>query len=396
MLLRSGFGIGRWFGIKVRIDWSWLLIFFLVVWNLGVVFTQFHPAWSFLLVWGLAVVASLLFFLSVLAHEMAHSLVARSRGLPVNSITLFLFGGVSNIEKEPPSPKTEFLMAIVGPLTSLVIGGVLLLLSGLIGRSAIGAAANTGGLIGNLSPTATILLWLGSVNILLGIFNLIPGFPLDGGRVLRSILWGITDNVRKATRWAAWVGQGIAWLFILAGIAMALGVTLPFFGTGLLSGLWLAFIGWFLNSAASQSYRQVVIKDILEDIPVGRIMRPDPPTVPSNIYIDELVNERVMRSDDHAFPVVDNGALLGIVTLDDIRKVPRERWDQTLVRDAMTPADKLNTVTRSSDAAEAMQTLSASDIRQLPVVDENHNLIGLLRRRDLIRFLQIHSEENTF
>ncbi len=396
MLLRSGFGIGRWFGIKVRIDWSWLLIFFLVVWNLGIVFTQFHPAWSLALVWGLAVLASLLFFLSVLAHEMAHSLVARSRGLPVNSITLFLFGGVSNIEKEPPSPQTEFLMAIVGPLTSLVLGGILLLLSGFIGRGSIGAAASVGGLIGNLSPTATLLLWLGSVNVLLGIFNLIPGFPLDGGRVLRSILWGITGNMRKATRWAAWVGQGIAWLFILAGIAMAFGVRLPFFGTGLLSGLWLAFIGWFLNSAASQSYRQVVIQDILEDVPVSRIMRPDPPTVPSNIYIDELVNERVMRSDDHAFPVVDNGALLGIITLDDIRKVPREQWNQVLIKDAMTPVGKLITITRNSDAAEAMRILSTSDIRQLPVVGANQELIGLLRRRDLIRFLQIHSEENSF
>ncbi len=396
MLLRSGFGIGRWFGIKIRIDWSWLLIFFLVVWNLGVVFNQFHPAWGSVLVWGLAVLASLLFFLSVLAHELAHSLVARSRGLPVNSITLFLFGGVSNIEKEPTSPQTEFIMAIVGPLTSLVIGGVLLLISGVIGRGTIGGATTTGGFIGRLSPLTTLLLWLGSVNILVGVFNLVPGFPLDGGRVLRSILWGITDNIRRATRYAAWVGQAIAWLFILAGIAMAFGVTLPFFGTGLLSGLWLAFIGWFLNSAASQSYRQVVIQDILEGVPVGRIMRPDPPTIPSNITVDELVNERVMRSDDHAFPVVDNGSMIGIVTLDDVRKIPREKWNDTFVIDAMTPLGKVITVTPKSDAAEAMRTLSNNDIRQLPVLDENHQLVGLLRRRDLIRFLQIHSDENSF
>ncbi len=395
MLLRSGFGIGRWFGIKVRIDWSWLLIFALVVWNLGVVFTQFHPAWGITLIWGLAVVATLLFFLSVLAHEMAHSLVARSQGLPVSSITLFLFGGVSNIEREPTSPKTEFTMAIVGPLTSLVIGGVLLLVAGVIGRGLIGSVATTGGLISGLSPLGTLLLWLGSVNILVGIFNLIPGFPLDGGRVLRSILWGITNNIRRATRYAAWVGQAIAWLFIVGGVAMIFGLNVPFFGTGLLSGLWLAFIGWFLNTAASQSYRQVVVQDILEDVPVERIMRPNPPTVPPTISIDELVNEQVMRSDDHAFPVVDNGTLIGIITLDDIRKVPRDEWNQISVKDAMTSGAKLLTVAPTSDSAEAMRILSTNDVRQLPVLDASHHLVGLLRRRDLIQFLQIHSEQHT-
>ncbi len=394
MLLRSGFGIGRWFGIKVRIDWSWLLIFLLVVWNLGAIFTQFHPTWGLTLIWGLAVLASLLFFLSVLAHELAHSLVAKAQGLPVNSITLFLFGGVSNIEREPTSPKSEFIMAIVGPLTSLVIGAVLLLISGFVSRGSIAFATNTGSLLGRLSPLVTLLLWLGAVNILVGIFNLIPGFPLDGGRVLRSILWGITNNIRRATRYAAWVGQAIAWLFIAGGIAMIFGFSLPFFGSGLFSGLWLAFIGWFLNSAASQSYRQVVVQDILENVPVGRIMRPDPPTVPPTISIDELVNDRVMRSDDHAFPVVDNGSLIGIVTLDDIRKVPREQWNSLLVRDAMTPISKLLTVNPNSDAAEALRVLSTNDIRQLPVLDGNRQLVGLLRRRDMMRFLQLHSEEN--
>lgn len=392
MLLRSGFGIGRLFGIRIRIDWSWLFIFFLVTWNLAAVFTQFHPEWGAALQWSLALLASLLFFLSVLAHELAHSLVAKARGMPVNSITLFLFGGVSNIEREPSSPQTEFLMAIVGPLTSIIIGVILLLVVGALGGSTAGITTNPAALLRGMNPLNTLLLWLGSVNILVGLFNLIPGFPLDGGRVVRSILWGITDNLRQATRYASWLGQGIAWLFILGGIAMAFGVSLPVFGTGLISGLWLAFIGWFLNSAASQSYQQVVIQDILEGVPVSRIMHLNPPTVSPNVPITDLVNEQFMQTDEHAFPVVDAGRLVGIITLDDIRKIPRTDWDHTTVRDGMTPAPKLLTVSQNSDAAEAMRTLSINDIHQLLVLDNNHELIGVLRRRDLIRWLQLHSE----
>jgi len=260
--MRTGLSLGRIFGIRVNIDWSWIFIFILVTWNLRVVFGLSHPEWSGALSWGLGVAASLLFFASVLAHELAHSLVARARGIPVRSITLFLFGGVSSIERDPESPTSEFLIAVVGPATSIILGVLLLLLAG-IGLSftaARTAITNPMQLVAQLGPVTTMLMWLGSINITLGIFNLIPGFPLDGGRVLRSILWGATNNLREATRWSSYVGRAIAWLFIVAGIAMIFGVSIPIFGTGFIGGLWLVFIGWFLNSAAIQSYQRVVIK----------------------------------------------------------------------------------------------------------------------------------------
>ncbi|GAB4441753.1 MAG: site-2 protease family protein [Anaerolineae bacterium] len=386
----GGFRVGRFFGINVRVDWSWLLIFFLISWNLAAGFNQLHPTWDPLLSLVIAVGGAILFFLSVLAHELAHSLVARSRGVPVRSITLFLFGGVSNIEREPDSPKSEFLLTIVGPITSLVIGGVLLLL--------VNAAVSVGDTVAapeealrQMSPLATIFLWLGSVNILIGLFNLIPGFPLDGGRILRSILWAVTDNLHRATRWAAAVGQAIGWLMIFGGIAMVFGVPIPFFGAGLVNGVWLAFIGWFLSSAASQSYQQTVMRAVLEDVPVSRLMRTDPPTVPPRVSVSSLVHDYVMKTDEHAFPVQEGGRLVGLVTLEDIRTVPRDAWDARMVSDIMTPADQLITIAPDSDTADALMRMAQRDVRQLPILRDDR-LIGLLRRRDIVRWLQLESE----
>jgi Zn-dependent protease len=395
-MLRNSFLVGRLYGISIRIDWSWILILLLITWNLAATFGQAHPGWGSGLRWGLSVLAALLFFASVLAHEMAHSLVARSQGLPVRDITLFLFGGVSNIEREPSNPKNEFWMAIAGPLTSLVVGALLLLI--VVGSVVINRGFNTipTQLLSNLTPLATILLWLGSVNIILGIFNLVPGFPLDGGRVLRSILWGITHNLRTATHWAAIFGQVIAWIMIVAGISMVFGMYIPFFGTGLVSGLWLAFIGWFLNSASTQSYQQVKIKDILEGVPVARIMRSNPPTVDPDCTIDELVQDHMMNSDDQAFPVLDQDRLVGIVTLDDVRKLRREDWPTARVSQIMTSASNLVTVTPEEDASSAMEKLIERDVRQLLVVRPGAyggDLIGLLRRQDIMRWLQLHNED---
>lgn len=391
--MRTGLSLGRIFGIRVNIDWSWIFIFILVTWNLRVVFGLSHPEWSGALSWGLGVAASLLFFASVLAHELAHSLVARARGIPVRSITLFLFGGVSSIERDPESPTSEFLIAVVGPATSIILGVLLLLLAG-IGLSftaARTAITNPMQLVAQLGPVTTMLMWLGSINITLGIFNLIPGFPLDGGRVLRSILWGATNNLREATRWSSYVGRAIAWLFIVAGIAMIFGVSIPIFGTGFIGGLWLVFIGWFLNSAAIQSYQRVVINDILDDVTVERMMYRNPPTVPADTTITHLVDEYVMRADDHAFPVVDQGEFVGMVTLDDIRGVPRMQWDERLVRDIMTPVSDLVLTTPGEPADEAFNKLATRDVRQLPVM-EGHQLVGLLRRRDVMRWLQLQSD----
>jgi Zn-dependent protease/CBS domain-containing protein len=389
---RSGLRIGRLFGIDIRVDWSWLLIFLLVTWNLGSVFGQAHPDWGATLQWGLAIVASLLFFISVIAHELAHSLIARARGVPIRNITLFLFGGVSNIQREPDSPQAEFLMAILGPLTSLVIGGVLLLIGGLSLGSLDLSQGNVNELIGQLGPVTTLLLWLGSINVTLGLFNLIPGFPLDGGRVLRSIFWGITDDLRRATRWASWVGQGIAWAMIVAGTAMIFGVRIPFFGTGFTNGLWLIFIGWFLNNASSQSYQRVVVHDVLEGVPVSRMMRTDPPTATADRTVNALVHDHIMQSDDHAFPVLDAGSLVGMVTLDDVRALSQDQWEGRFVRDIMTPIDEVVVTSPDENAGDALTRLASRDVRQLPVTRDGE-LVGLLRRRDIVRWLQLHAEE---
>jgi Zn-dependent protease len=390
--VRKGFRIGRIFGINIRIDWSWVLIFLLVTWNLGTVFGGYHPDWGFTLRWGVAVLAALLFFSSVLAHELAHSLIAKARDIPVRSITLHLFGGVSNIQREPDSPSSEFLMAVVGPVSSLVIGGVLVWAALIIAGPA-STLANLRETLEGLSPLLTLLLWLGSVNVTVGLFNLTPGFPLDGGRIVRSFLWAITEDLRRATRWASWLGQGIAWLMILAGIAMTFGARIPFFGTGLGNGLWLAFIGWFLNNASAQSYQQVVIQDILEDVPVSRIMRTDPPTCLADCSVRRLVYEHIMQSDDQSFPIVENGTrrLTGLVTLDDVRGVSRDAWDTTTVADIMTPVDQLVVMGPDDDAAEALTKLTRRDVRQLPVVSGDE-LVGLLRRRDIVKWMQLHSE----
>lgn len=382
----SGFRLGRILGIDVYVDWSWLFIFFLVTANLSAVLSQAHAQWIPGLRWGAAAFAALLFFASVLAHELAHSLVARSRGIPVRSITLFLFGGVSNIQREPASPRSEFLMAIVGPLTSIVIGGLLLLLA----RSVVGPlTADVGdpAVLARLGPVASVLLWLGSINLMLGFFNLVPGFPLDGGRVLRSLLWALVGNLRRATHWASRVGQAIAWLMIVAGASMIFGARVPLLGEGLVNGLWIMFIGWFLNNAAAQSYRQVVINDILGGVPVVRLMRTDPPTCTPQCTVSSLVHDHVMTSDDHAFPVLDGGKLVGIVSLDDVRKVPHSTWDVVTVEQIMTPAAKLIVIGPEEDAAEALNKLAQYDIRQLPVL-QGGEMIGLLRRQDIVRWLQ--------
>jgi Zn-dependent protease len=250
---RGGFSLGRIFGIAIRINVTWLLVLPLVAWNLSSAFSRTHPDWNAGLAWGIGLVAALLLFASVLAHELAHSLVAKAQGIPVDDITLFLFGGVSDIEEEPKSPGGEFLMAILGPGTSLVIGIVLLLLGGSF-ADIQASGMNAENLLARLSPMHTLVLWLGSINIVLGVFNLTPGFPLDGGRILRSIVWGISGNLQLATNVATGAGKLIAFLMIAGGILMIIGVRIPIFGTGIFNGIWLALIGWFLYSGA-QRYR---------------------------------------------------------------------------------------------------------------------------------------------
>jgi Zn-dependent protease/CBS domain-containing protein len=386
--MKSSLKLFQIFGIDIRVDWSWIFIFLLVDWNLSAgVFPQIHPDWSQGLNWALGTIAALLFFASVLAHELAHSLVAKAKGLPVKDITLFLLGGVSNIEHEPESPGTELLMAIVGPLTSIALGLIFVFAAGAKANIFTGPAEA----LAHIGPGGTLLLWLGPINILVGVFNLIPGFPLDGGRVLRAILWGITHNLRKATRIASWVGQTIAWIFIVAGMSMVFGLNVPLFGTGLVSGLWLAFIGWFLHNAAISSYQQVQLRDILDGVPVSRLMRQDIHTVPPGLSVADLVNDRFVGTDERAFPVMDGGNLLGLVCLEDVRKARQQDWDKTTVREIMTPAANLVILSPEENASDAFGKLASKDVRQLPVV-QNGQLMGLLRRRDILKYLQLHSQ----
>jgi Zn-dependent protease/CBS domain-containing protein len=383
-----GLQLGRIFGIQIHLDWSWFFIFVLITWNLASVFGEAHPEWDIVLRGGTAVIAALLFFASVLAHELAHSIVARAHGVPVRNITLMLFGGVANIQREPPSPKAEFLITIVGPITSILLGFFFIMMAGITASINMEMVQEPTAVIAQLGPVPTLLLWLGPINLLLGVFNLIPGFPLDGGRILRATLWAVTGNLQRATRWAAGVGQIISLLLIVAGISMIFGATIPFLGSGFINGLWLAIIGWFLNNAAVQSYRQVVIEDVLEGVPIVNLMRTNPPTVSADITISTLVYEYIMNRDDHAFPVEVDGELVGLVTLEDVRAIGREQCDTTYVRDIMTPDSRLATLPATAEADEALHQLSQLDVSQMPVV-ENGRLVGLIRRRDIMKWLQL-------
>ncbi len=389
--LQGGVRLGRVFGIEVRIDPSWFLIFILVTWNLAAGFGQMHPAWGAGLQLGLALVAAAVFFGSVLAHELSHSLVARARGIPVRRITLFLFGGVSNIEREPPSPGSEFVVAVVGPLSSILLGFVFGAIGALTAPGRQRILTNPAAALVNLGPLPTMFLWLGSINFTLGLFNLIPGFPLDGGRLLRSLLWAWTKDLRRATRSASQVGQAVGWLFIFAGLSMIFGGRLPILGTGFGGGVWIALIGWFLKSAAAASYQQVLIEDLLEEVPVSRLMRANVPAVPVNLPVSDLVYNWMLGTEERAFPVVHGERLAGLVSIEDVRKVTREKWAETTVERIMTPAEQLVVVGPGEGANEALHELTRRDVQQLPVV-ENGKLVGMLRLRDIMRWLRLQSD----
>lgn len=380
----GGIPLGRAFGVEIVADWSLLIIFALVAFQLGVgVLPAWHPQWGPGLVWGVALAAALLFFTSILLHELSHALVARRFGIPVRRITLFLFGGMAHMDKDPSSPKAELLMAAVGPLVSLVIGIGSIMIGGALAGPAMERFAEEPELAyASLGPVATLLLWLGPVNVLLAIFNMVPGFPLDGGRVLRAALWWWTGDLRRATRWASGAGRLFGFTLI------ALGVWMIFRG-GLGSGIWLALIGWFISSAARMGYQQVVVREALEGVPVNRLMRTHFDVVGPRTRVDELVYEHVMGTDQQAFPVMDGERLVGIVAMHDVRRVPREQWADARVADIMTPEPQLVTIDPEANAAEALEALARRDIDQVPAV-RGGSLFGMVRRQDLVKWLALH------
>lgn len=377
----------------MRLDWSLIVIFWLILVNLaGGTFALHHPGWSPGLRWATAAVAAVLFLLSILAHELAHALVGRAQGVEIAGITLFMFGGVSRTKTEPQSARRELLMTVVGPLTSIIIGvGAWLVGTHVVPRAVemdVTAPLSRSGAVG---PLGTLLLWLGPVNIALGIFNLIPAFPLDGGRVLRAALWAATGDMRKATLWAAGLGRFFATLFILAGITMILGIRLPYLGTGLVPGLWIAFIGWFLQRASAASYSRALVGDLLEHVRVSELMqRGGFATVPPDLPVAAFAEGQLMEADQQAFPVTEQGRFLGVVTPADVRRVPRTDWGATKVREIMIAATDLPVATPDEPATSAFEKLAARDVGQLAVVDHG-GLVGLLRQRDLARWLGQHS-----
>ncbi len=383
--------LGRVFGIDLGFDPSWLLILLLMGWNLTALFGSWHPDWSGGMVVLVAGVASLLFFASVVVHELAHSLVARAYKIPVRSITLFLFGGVSNIEKEPESPGVELLMAAVGPLASVVIGvAFLLAAAALTGLGAQSAAQAPEVALAGLSPAATLFVWLGPINIVVGLFNLIPAFPLDGGRIFRALLWLILRDVRTATAWATGVGQLLGWVLVATGVSMAFGRRVPFFGTGLTAGLWLSFIGWFLASAARQSRASASLREMVAGIPVSRFMRSPAPAVEPGCSVGALVDNWFMRTDERSIPVARQDTLVGMVGIGDLDKAPQERWEDTPVSAIMTPLSDIVVAAPQEDMTEAIMKLGQTKLDELPVLRDGH-LVGVLRQNDVARWLELRT-----
>ena len=364
----GSFRIGKIAGIDIDINVSWIIILVLLTVSLATGwFPQLYPGWSTATYWVVGFISALLLFVSVLLHELAHSFVARRRGLPVKNITLFIFGGVSNIEREPTSPGVEFQMAVVGPLTSLLIGIVCFLLQL--------------PLRGSNSPLEGILFYLAVTNVLLGIFNLIPGFPLDGGRVLHSIIWKITGNMRQSTRAAALVGQVIAYLFIFGGIWL-------FFTGYILDGIWIGFIGWFLLSASQSANTQGNLQSALRGVTVGEVMNPTPPTVPANISLQKLIDEYFLLHGLRFALVMQADRLAGLITLSDIRHVPREQWGYTPVDQVMIPVERLHAVSPQQSLNDVLPLMAGRDVNQLPVV-QNGIPVGILSRDAIVQYLEV-------
>jgi Zn-dependent protease len=370
-MLKTTFYIGKVFGIPIRVHISWLIVFVLFTLTFAGHFGSLHKDWPTHLLWVMGVVASLLFFASVLAHELAHSLLARSRGLHVRDIVLFIFGGVSEITDESKTPGTEFLVAVVGPLTSVVIGAFFLLLSMVTADPS--------------PPVAAVCRYLGFINLVLAVFNMIPGYPLDGGRVLRGILWKVTGNMDDSTKWAARIGQFVAYLFIFYGIYSF------FFGGDQIGGLWMAFIGWFLENAALSSYRQVQLRQALAGHLVDEVMTRPYPAVAPDASVNSVVADYLLPLKLRCLPVVDHDRMVGLLTIRDINSLGHHAWPNTLAGAAMIPMEKVKTVRSDANLWDAMVLMTTEEVNQLPVVRDGR-LEGLLTRADILTFLRTRAE----
>jgi Zn-dependent protease/predicted transcriptional regulator len=363
--MQGSFKLGTLGGIDIRLHYTWLLAFFLIAWSLALgYFSMSGPARDPVTDWTLGIVAALLLFASILLHELGHSFVARSRGLRVDNITLFIFGGVSNLTKEAATARDEFFIAVVGPVISVVLAGAFWVI---------------GSVLPPASAVSALAGYLVIANLLLAAFNLVPGFPLDGGRVLRSIVWGATGDMTRATRIASYIGQAVA--FVLIGWGVLSVLTGNVFG-----GLWIAFIGWFLNSGAEASRQQAIVENALAGVPVSSAMDGSVPAISPELSVREFVMEHAVRRGQRALPVVDSGQLVGIMSVTDAQHLEQEAWSTTRIGEVMTRMP-LKTLSPDADLAAALQLMVESNVHQLPVV-QGGTLVGLVTRAGVMRYMQ--------
>ena len=373
--MRGNISLGRVFGIPLRLHYTWFIIFALVTVSLvlnPLVEPPYPPIAQRII---LGILTSLLFFASIVTHELAHSILAIRNNISVKEITLFVFGGVSQITKEATSPRAELLIAIVGPLTSLALAGIFYGLHLLL-------------VIANQILAASLMWWLAWINVLLAVFNLIPGFPLDGGRILRALVWHRTHDYHRATLIATKVGRGIAYAFIAGGIALIFVLGLWF------NGMWLIFIGWFLNDAARASYQQVLLRDALTGITARQLTDYGCPLIPPHMNLTELAQQYILPTGRSCFLISWGAGLEGMVTLQQIKKVPRDRWAITSVQDIMTPASKLKVAYADQDILSVLQEMNGESANHIPVIEAG-KAIGVINREDIARFIRTRADFGT-
>jgi Zn-dependent protease/CBS domain-containing protein len=359
--------VGRIAGIEVRIDSSWAVIALLITYSMYLRLSSLYPELSGGGAVGLAVLSAVLFFGSVLVHELAHALVAQARGIRVQDITLFLFGGATRAKVDSRGPGDEFLIAVVGPLTSGVLAGLFGIVATL-GRDVLS------------TPLAGTLGYLAWTNLLLAAFNLVPGFPLDGGRLLRSAIWKATGSIGRATRIASVAGQAVGWLLVAAGVASLLAGDLA-------GGIWFAFIGWFLVQAARSSYQELQLQQLLRGVEAEDVMAADLRRIPPELSLQEAVDDYFMRYDHGAFPVDEQGRTIGLLTLRGVRRVPREQWPTHRVRDHMVPLGDQVVVAPDARMDGVVGKLQDGEAGRVLVVEDGE-VVGIITPTDLTRWLR--------
>jgi Zn-dependent protease/CBS domain-containing protein len=365
------------FGFAVRVDISWAVLAVLVTWSLAKgLFPYYIPGMPGAVYWWMGIVGALGLFLSIILHELSHSLIARRYGLPIGGITLFIFGGVAEMEEQPESAKTEFLMAVAGPLSSIVIAAVC------YGFSIIGSAQDWS------LPVTAVFSYLAYLNLLLAVFNLVPAFPLDGGRIFRSALWGWKKNLRWATRIASQGGSLFSMVLIVAGLFKVV-------NGNFIGGLWWMMIGMFLKRAADMSYQQMLISRALHGEPVSRFMRTDAVTVTPQITIAELVEKYIYRYHYKLLPVVDNGRLMGCVTTRHVKEIPQQEWGSRTVASVAQGCTPDNSVSPDMDAMKVLAKMNQTGASRLMVVNGDR-LLGIITLKDMLQFfsLKMELEEN--